>query len=717
MPFDAPRWQIEIAAADRTASAFQSVDRRMKGLQSSSRGAATEMSAAFGKIQGVLGSLGAGVSIAGAVNLVKQIGDIADEAEKVQLTTDSFQSLTSALRDAGISAQTTQSLLARAAQTLGNAFDGNKDAVELMKRLSVGLIDAGGNAASFEQTLPRVARAILDIENPMQRASAAAAFFGGKVGKEAIPALEAMARGTASLKEQYQSELIPAATIKRFDEFGDALDSLAKQTLVIFADEVNKAFSPATVKSINDASEAWRKFFVEIKSVDLGWLGDINKFLKQTAREAEMLGDAFTWAATALKNFKVESGSGGLTITITPPPRGPSGAAPNTEPPPGSIPPPNDPFKGFPTIKPSGGGSDPYARAIESAKEYTAQKNAETAAIGLNVLGAAKLRHEQELINKASEKGIALAQPKLDALRAEAAAMAEADARLARAKFLDDVRTKADEFIATQQIERDTLYMSAEAAMAYRLEQEAINRATAAGIELAPQDIAFIREKAAAQAASAEQTRKATEWVEFEKQTFKGFFSDLNRSLREGQNIWEAFGNAGENALGKISDKLMDMALDGLWSAAFPGGGRGGGLLGGILGGGASGATSAGLFDGLFSSFFGSPFMFAEGGRPPVGTPYIVGERGPEVRVDGRPGQIFNRRQWNAMSAGGDGGGQRQRIEIVLLSDMLDARIAEGADVRIVRATPRLMSATLDQVPGKMAQHRRDVDGGDHRLG
>jgi hypothetical protein len=60
------------------------------------------------------------------------------------------------------------------------------------------------------------------------------------------------------------------------------------------------------------------------------------------------------------------------------------------------------------------------------------------------------------------------------------------------------------------------------------------------------------------------------------------------------------------------------------------GGGGGGGLLSTILGGAGS------LLGGI-----GKMFGFADGGFPPVGQPYIVGERGPEIRVDRNPGAII----------------------------------------------------------------------------
>jgi lambda family phage tail tape measure protein len=62
-------------------------------------------------------------------------------------------------------------------------------------------------------------------------------------------------------------------------------------------------------------------------------------------------------------------------------------------------------------------------------------------------------------------------------------------------------------------------------------------------------------------------------------------------------NAWDSFRNAGLNALGRIADKLMEMAADSLWKGLFSnllsGGSGGGGLLK-LLGFAEGGYTGAG---------------------------------------------------------------------------------------------------------------------------
>lgn len=71
--------------------------------------------------------------------------------------------------------------------------------------------------------------------------------------------------------------------------------------------------------------------------------------------------------------------------------------------------------------------------------------------------------------------------------------------------------------------------------------------------------------------------KNAEEWASLEKDVFKGFISDL----KEGKSGAEAL----SNALSKVADKLLDMAVDGLFSSKGGGASGGGGLFSTLLGG------------------------------------------------------------------------------------------------------------------------------------
>jgi len=104
------------------------------------------------------------------------------------------------------------------------------------------------------------------------------------------------------------------------------------------------------------------------------------------------------------------------------------------------------------------------------------------------------------------------------------------------------------------------------------------------------------------------------------------------------------------NVLDKLIDASFNMAFFGNMQGSL---GGGGGLfgsvlggLGGIFGGGKNKTVSSKSFTPSpdFNPFEAAPgmfFEFAKGGRPPVGRPSIVGEKGPELFVPDRAGTII----------------------------------------------------------------------------
>jgi len=95
-------------------------------------------------------------------------------------------------------------------------------------------------------------------------------------------------------------------------------------------------------------------------------------------------------------------------------------------------------------------------------------------------------------------------------------------------------------------------------------------------------------------------------------------------------------------------EELLRAQIRQLIANMFPTGGGGGGglagILGGLIGGGSRSQpqqnSGGGILDSLFNGVK-SIFGFANGGYPPMGQPYIVGENGPELRVDSTAGQII----------------------------------------------------------------------------
>lgn len=170
---------------------------------------------------------------------------------------------------------------------------------------------------------------------------------------------------------------------------------------------------------------------------------------------------------------------------------------------------------------------------------------------------------------------------------------------------------------------------------------------------------------------------------EFTSTSLKTFVSDL----RAGKSATEAL----TGALGRLLEKLADAALDQFVSSMFGGNTGGGGPLTEIFRAFGIGAR-------------------AQGGPVAGNTPYMVGERGPELFVPHGGGKIIPANQ--------NGAGPVQ-IEVVLsisadnagFVTQVESVSQRTADRTVQRAAPQIVSASVKQVdrnlPGMMNKAQR----------
>lgn len=177
--------------------------------------------------------------------------------------------------------------------------------------------------------------------------------------------------------------------------------------------------------------------------------------------------------------------------------------------------------------------------------------------------------------------------------------------------------------IADLRVEQQTMGMATAAAEALRFEQELLNRAAVAGLQLSPQqrqEISQLAQQYGTLSAAVESAKEAQQELQsLGKEVLGSFINDL----RQGKSAAEAL----TNALNKVVDKLLDMALNSLFDSK---GGGLGSIIGQLLGG-----------------------ARASGGPVQAGKTYLVGENGPEMVRFGRNGTVVP----NSAVAGGGGGG------------------------------------------------------------
>ena len=148
----------------------------------------------------------------------------------------------------------------------------------------------------------------------------------------------------------------------------------------------------------------------------------------------------------------------------------------------------------------------------------------------------------------------------------------------------------------------------------------------------------FLRMKEGTTTATSEATAQmSSDFQDLSTSIQEDFAGTLESALSDGKLELNDFRGFFQQTMTKLISEALrgGNGISGAFSGIFGGGGGGGlgGMFSGLFGGG--GGFLGGLFGGI-----GKIFGFANGGRPPVGRPSIVGERGPELFVPDSAGTV-----------------------------------------------------------------------------
>tara|TARA_Y100000356_G_scaffold40124_1_gene31114 strand:- start:3437 stop:5542 length:2106 start_codon:yes stop_codon:yes gene_type:complete len=189
---------------------------------------------------------------------------------------------------------------------------------------------------------------------------------------------------------------------------------------------------------------------------------------------------------------------------------------------------------------------------------------------------------------------------------------------------INEKKNKFQDFVKKQERSKELIQASIDGNREEVELQHAINDAVAIHGEANRQqitDILTANQALEDQEDAIKENGKAAETLKAQfKQIGESVRQDLVGNLREAINGSQSFGQALGNVLNNLKNKLLDIALDkaiqGIGNAFKPKGGGGGGFFSGLFG-------------------------FANGGRPPVGRPSVVGEKGPEIFVPSVAGTVI----------------------------------------------------------------------------
>ena len=173
--------------------------------------------------------VGLGGAIAGAVTQMAATGDeIATTAQRVGVGVEALQELRYWGDEAGISQSDLERAIGRLNQRLGDGeAEGNKY-VTALQAIGVATQDANGQVRDTESVMRDTIAALRDIENPSERAAAAGAIFGTRLGRQLMPALSdtSLSIEEAAEKAREMGIIMDEDTVNASAEFASAMSDL-----------------------------------------------------------------------------------------------------------------------------------------------------------------------------------------------------------------------------------------------------------------------------------------------------------------------------------------------------------------------------------------------------------------------------------------------------------------------------------------------------------
>lgn len=155
-----------------------------------------------------------------------RLGDLADAADSIGITTTALQELRYAAQMNGVDQATLQQALVVLSKNLGDAAAGGGAAKTSLEAL--GLSAATLAAMPLPNALDLIADKVASVENPMQRAALAADLFG-KSGVKMINVLSDGSAGLAAFRDEANAMgvVIDESIIRQAADAGDRLDAMS----------------------------------------------------------------------------------------------------------------------------------------------------------------------------------------------------------------------------------------------------------------------------------------------------------------------------------------------------------------------------------------------------------------------------------------------------------------------------------------------------------
>jgi hypothetical protein len=204
----------------------------------------------------LLGPVLAGISVGALANFAKNavdtVGGLGELADAAGVSTDALQALGLAATQTGLNGEELQRALAALTRKIADAATGEQTAATAFQRLGIAFQDAAGNARPTEAVLTDLADKLQGIENPAERAAAATAMFGDRIGQRMIPLLAQGREGLIAMTAEALrfGAIASPELIAKADEAADKVAALTA-SFTAFANNMLANVAPA-ISSVID---------------------------------------------------------------------------------------------------------------------------------------------------------------------------------------------------------------------------------------------------------------------------------------------------------------------------------------------------------------------------------------------------------------------------------------------------------------------------------
>jgi|694.fasta_scaffold02316_39 hypothetical protein len=232
---------IDIVAQDKTGAAFRSV-----------KGGLSDMSSSVGMVTGKIAGLTAVLAAIGSAAQIKGLIDSADNmvklSQKTGIAVSELSSLANTADLAGVSNEQLGSALIKLNKSIAEAASGSKEQSEAFKNLGISVKDANGNIRPTADILGDVAGAFSGAADGATKTQYAMALFG-KAGADLIPFLNTGKQGIKEFGASFGDEFA-----KNAEEFNDNITKINQQLKLLLVDAINPLL-PALSKMIVEFQE------------------------------------------------------------------------------------------------------------------------------------------------------------------------------------------------------------------------------------------------------------------------------------------------------------------------------------------------------------------------------------------------------------------------------------------------------------------------------